>query len=369
MPVMNQSAAMPAISLMSGIDANFRGVRIDGSAPKIALFARSGVLQKGVGTFSSSQSGTIQIVVAGLSAGHYLFYKDGAVLTSVDVTDGDNTLYVESAAGTFSISQGSGGPPATGPAAGGGSLAAPTGVTATTISSTQIYVAWAAAAGSSGVTGYRVYRDGTQIATVAAAAYSDTNLAPSTTYSYTVAAVDGAGNVSSQSAAAAAKTLAATVTLAPPGNVTATALSSTQINVTWSPGTGNQNVTGYRVYRNGGLIATVNALTYSDTNLAAATTYSYTVAAVDGAGNVSSASAAVSAKTLAALAPPANVTAMAVSSTQINVVWTAGTGNSGVTGYRVYRNGAVIATVNALTYADSGLTAFHHIFLCGGGGG
>jgi hypothetical protein len=55
-------------------------------------------------------------------------------------------------------------------------------------------------------------------------------------------------------------------------------------------------VTGYRIYRNNGLLLTTNSLTYSDTTVAASTTYSYTVAATDGR-NVSGLSAAVSVTT------------------------------------------------------------------------
>jgi chitodextrinase len=59
-------------------------------------------------------------------------------------------------------------------------------------------------------------------------------------------------------------------------------------------------VTGYRVYRNGVFLATVgNVTTYESAGLAAATTYTYNVDAVDAAGNASGTSAAASATTLA----------------------------------------------------------------------
>ena len=237
-------------------------------------------------------------------------------------------------------------------------VAPPTNVTATAISSSQINIGWTANAGFSTAAGYRVYRNGGLIATVSTLTYADSGLAPSTTYSYAVAAVDNAGNVSDQSASVAAKTLAAPATVAPPTNVTATAVSSSQINVGWAASGGFSAAASYRVYRNGGLIATVNTLTYADSGLAPSTTYSYAVAAVDGAGNASDPSASVSAKTLAApvtLSPPTNVTATAVSSSQIAVNWAAGAGNTGVTGYRVYRNGSLITTVSATAYQDSNL--------------
>jgi hypothetical protein len=72
--------------------------------------------------------------------------------------------------------------------------AAPTGVTATTISSTQINLSWTAVTGA---TGYRVYRDGAPLPLgplQTGTTYSDTGLPPSSTHTYRVAAVDGVNN-------------------------------------------------------------------------------------------------------------------------------------------------------------------------------
>ncbi len=85
----------------------------------------------------------------------------------------------------------------------------PTGLTATAISSSQINLSWTASTDNVGVTGYNIYRGGTKIGTSLGATYQDTGLAASTSYSYTVAAFDAAGNTSAQSAGASATTLAA----------------------------------------------------------------------------------------------------------------------------------------------------------------
>jgi chitodextrinase len=241
----------------------------------------------------------------------------------------------------------------------------PIGLTAAAVSSTQINLSWTASTDNVGVTGYRVYRAGTLLATVGAVtAYQDTGLSASTSYSYTVQAVDAAGNASAQSASVSATTQAAPDTSAPsvPTGLTAAAVSSTQINLSWTASTDNVGVTGYRVYRAGTLLATVGAVTaYQDTGLSASTSYSYTVQAVDAAGNASAQSASVSATTQAApdtVAPsvPTGPTAAAVSSTQINLSWTASTDNVRVTGYRVYRAGTLLATVGAVTaYQNTGL--------------
>ncbi len=86
----------------------------------------------------------------------------------------------------------------------------PTNLSATAISSSQINLSWTASTDNIGVAGYRIYRGGSQIGTSATNSYSDTGLSPSTAYSYTVAAYDAAGNVSSQSSSASATTQAAT---------------------------------------------------------------------------------------------------------------------------------------------------------------
>ncbi|MGO9932943.1 MAG: fibronectin type III domain-containing protein [Steroidobacteraceae bacterium] len=82
----------------------------------------------------------------------------------------------------------------------------PTGLSATAVSSTQINLSWTASTDNVGVTGYDVFRNGTQVGTTTTTSYQDTGLTASTTYSYTVAAYDAAGNVSAQSTAATATT-------------------------------------------------------------------------------------------------------------------------------------------------------------------
>ena len=100
----------------------------------------------------------------------------------------------------------------------------PIGLTATAISSTQINLSWAASTDNVGVSGYQVFRGVTLIATTPSPSYSNTGLTPNTSYSYSIKAVDAAGNISGSSATASATTLASdttfpTVTLtAPPAS-------------------------------------------------------------------------------------------------------------------------------------------------------
>jgi chitodextrinase len=197
----------------------------------------------------------------------------------------------------------------------------PTNLSASAASSSQINLSWTASSDNVGITGYKIYRGGTQIATSSTTTYSDTTLNPSTTYSYTVAAYDAAGNTSVQSGSVSATTQAAQVDTTPPTtptNLSASAISSSQINLAWAASTDAVGVTGYRVYRAGVLIASPTGTTYSDTALTPSTTYSYTVAAYDVAGNLSGQSSSVSAITLAATATNI-VTLSPVSDTYINI--------------------------------------------------
>ncbi len=89
-----------------------------------------------------------------------------------------------------------------------------------------------------------------------------------------------------------------------PTNLAASAASASQINLSWNASSDNVGVSGYRIYRSGVQIATPGTTSYQDTGLAANTSYSYTVAALDAAGNVSAQSGSVSATTQSNPSPP-----------------------------------------------------------------
>ena len=273
-------------------------------------------------------------------------------------------------------------------AGGGGGTAppsAPTGLTATAASSSQINLSWTASTGPAGVTGYLIERcqgagctNFVQLATSTTTTFSDSALAPSTSYSYRLRATDGSGDLSAYSSGATATTSKAVDTTPPtaPSTLTATVASSTQINLSWIASTDDVGVTGYFVERCQGASCTAFAqigtttgttISFSDSPLAPLTSYSYRVRATDAAGNLSAYSNVSSATTPAdttAPTAPTGLNATAVSSSQINLSWTASTDNVGVTGYLIERcqgascaNFAQISTSTTTTYSDTGLTA------------
>jgi chitodextrinase len=78
-----------------------------------------------------------------------------------------------------------------------------------------------------------------------------------------------------------------------PTGVTATVISSTEIDLSWTASTDDVGVTGYVIYRNGKQIGTTMDTSYQSTGLKASTSYTYRVAAYDEAGNISAKSVAV----------------------------------------------------------------------------
>ncbi|HSX28349.1 MAG TPA: Ig-like domain-containing protein [Candidatus Saccharimonadales bacterium] len=244
------------------------------------------------------------------------------------------------------------------------SLTSPTN-NATVTNSTPITVT---AADAVGVTKVELSIDGVLQTTLTASPYTyawDTTSLANGAHSISAKAYDAAGNSSTD-------TVQVTVqngdTQAPttPTNLTATAPAYNKVSLKWTASTDNIGIANYRIVRNGTLIAQVSGTTYTDATVTAKTAYSYQLQAVDAAGNVSGLSATASVTTPSvpdtqAPSAPTNLSATAVSASQINVSWTASTDNTGVTGYDVYRsNGGSatkIATVTTTSLGDSALSA------------
>jgi fibronectin type 3 domain-containing protein len=257
---------------------------------------------------------------------------------------------------------------------------APGSPNAVAASASQIDLSWTASTDAVGVTGYSVERcqgagcsSFSEIAAPAATGYGDTGLTDNTSYSYRVRARDAAGNWSLYSPTTSATTPDGTPPTTPTSLAASTADSS-QINLSWVASTDNVAVTGYSVERCQGVgcvgfapVAAPTGTSYSNTGLAANTSYSYRVRATDAVGNWSSYSSVATAVT----APPVDTTpptspsslnAVAASSSQISLSWTASTDAIGVSGYQVERcQGAgcasfvQVATPSGTTYIDAQL--------------
>ncbi len=216
--------------------------------------------------------------------------------------------------------------------------AAPSGLTATAVSSSQINLAWTD--NSTTENGFIVARSTvsggpyTDVITVGAnvTSASNTGLAASTTYYYVVRAYNATGS-SLNSAQASATTQAPLTPPAAPSGLTATAVSSSQVNLAWTDNSSNEsNFIVARGTTSGGPytdIATLgaNVTSYNNTGLAASTTYYYVVRASNAAGSSANSAQASASTPSATPAAPSGLTATAVSASQINLAWTDNSAN------------------------------------------
>jgi titin len=210
-------------------------------------------------------------------------------------------------------------------------VGAPQNLVATAASTTQINLTWT---GVAGATAYRLERspngsDGwNKIADPAGSAtsYSDQTLTPNTRYYYRIQAVIN-GTAGPYSNITNATTPDAPP--AAPARLIASAASFSQINLQWADLSANES--GFQLERSANgtdgwnKIADVaaNATTYSDQNLSPQTRYYYRIRAVNVAGNSDYSNVADATTPVGPPAAPQSLSAVATSTTQINLIWNA----------------------------------------------
>jgi outer membrane protein OmpA-like peptidoglycan-associated protein len=159
---------------------------------------------------------------------------------------------------------------------------APTEIASAPASDSAINLTWSAVAKA---VNYRVYRDGKYVASTPATRLTDAGLDGATDHCYHVRAVDAAGKESEPSKQTCTATLKPVKAVLGPLELTATAVSESQINLSWNSVPG---ALGYKVYRDGLYLMTSTAGTsVPDKELREAGRYCYQVTAVDTAGRES----------------------------------------------------------------------------------
>jgi chitodextrinase len=148
-----------------------------------------------------------------------------------------------------------------------------------------------------------------------------------------------------------------------PGGLIATDATLSTLSVSWNASTDNVGVTGYGVYRDGLLHGSTSSRSYTLSGLACGRSYVITVDAYDLAGNRSGKSTGLTLATSACPpsdtqlpTAPTNLRTTSATQSSIAVAWNAGTDNVGVTGYRLYQDGAFLTTTTGLTYSFGSLT-------------
>jgi chitodextrinase len=235
----------------------------------------------------------------------------------------------------------------------------PSNVAQTSVLDNAISLSWDASTDDVGVSGYKIYRDGSLVGTSTTTNFTDSGLQPVTTYMYTVKAYDAANNASAASAPLSVKTAFDTTLPSVPADLSSTTQTDSSISLSWSAATDNIGVAGYNLYRDGTLITSTFSTSYTDSGLAVDTPHDYTIESYDTSGNVSGQSAPVTISTLPDTVAPAAPTGLASSSqttTSIDLSWSAATDDVAVASYNLYRNGTFVTNVGGLSYSDTSLT-------------
>ena len=224
---------------------------------------------------------------------------------------------------------------------------APGTLSASAASYTSITLRWRPSSDNTSIKGYEVYCNGGRKASTAATSYECKGLEPGKSYSFFIKAYDIAGNYSIQSNKIYYETLTDAAAPSVPEGLKASSVAGTEINLSWSPSSDNVKVKGYEVFCDGIRKGKISKTAYSCKGLIPGKSYSFTVKALDIAGNFSGLSRQLkvtTAKDLEAPTAPTGLKVKAIKSTGISLEWTASTDNIKVKGYKIYCNGIEVAT-------------------------
>ena len=164
----------------------------------------------------------------------------------------------------------------------------------------MVNLSWSASSASvAGPVYYRVFRNDVAIGTKSTALSLADQPAPGASYTYKVKAVDASGVSSAFSPTITVQVPSSsqlgTDTTPPstPTGLTAVSMSARQIYLSWQPSTDNTTGTiSYKIFRDGVVVTTVTDAWFIDIP-AVTGTYSYTLKAIDAAGNKSALSVSV----------------------------------------------------------------------------
>jgi fibronectin type 3 domain-containing protein len=252
--------------------------------------------------------------------------------------------------------------------------AAPTDLSGTAVSPTQIRLTWNDHSGNE--TAFAIWRksEGAEWRRVGlvpphSTAFSDTHLTPGITYSYLVRASNNIGTSDWTNGV----TLTTGTPPAAPTDLAAKVLSPTQIQLTWTSNSDNE--TAFAIWRKSGGeewkrigLVPPHSTSFTDTHLTPGQTYSYQVRASNNDGT-SDWTNGVSLSTGTAPAAPTGLAARVISGTQIQLTWKSNSDNE--TAFAIWRkNGdgewkrVGVVPPHSTSFTDSGLTSgatYHYL--------
>ena len=234
--------------------------------------------------------------------------------------------------------------------------AAPSGLTITSLLSNRVSLSWSD--NSDNETGFKIQRKtgaaGTyaDIVTTGAnvTAYNDNTVTDGTLYYYRVCATNATGD------SAFSNEASGTTPLATPTSATATAMSSSQINLCWNDNSSSE--TGYKIERKRTATGTwaqialvgANVQCYGDSGLDFDVTYYYRVRATNGTIDSAYSNTAFATTFLDAPAAPSGLTITSLLTDRVSLSWTDNSNNE--TGFKIQRKTGATGT-----YADIKTTA------------
>ena len=295
-PAESTSTAVPRLLRIPRGDGTFLNLELRQPGGTFETFSSASAVANGVSVrIAPELTSLVQSQLLDATPGTAT-YSDSALAAGLSLTDTVanvtiTTVSASPAGASVSIQFGGAPPP---PPADTTPPTGPSSLSASATSSATVALSWPAATDNVGVTGYRVYRGGTQVATTTGLSWTDTGRSPNTTYDYAVRAVDAATNLGAP--ATASVTTPPIVDSTPP---TAFSLSASKkgknASLAWGASSDPESgVTSYEVFRNGTLVATTTSRSLND-KPAGRGTFSYVVQAVNGVGlNTSSNTVSIS---------------------------------------------------------------------------
>jgi hypothetical protein len=238
--------------------------------------------------------------------------------------------------------------------------APPTNLTVSATTSSSISVSWVEQNNTDPATSFKVYEGSTVVASVTVTNATIAGLAPNSTHTYTVTAVDPAGLESTPSNSVTTTTGPASSAPATPTGLAVTGTTNSTITLSWTETNNSDPAVSYNIYEGSSIVASSSTTTCTVSGLSANSTHTYSTTAVDAAGHESTAhSNPVIGTTNATPTPaaPTGLTVTATTSSSITLAWTETNNSDPAISYNVYEATTVVGTSTNAGATIGGLTA------------
>ena len=243
-------------------------------------------------------------------------------------------------------------------------------IQASNVTANSALISWWVNPGEEAVTNFRLYQNGSLLATIRDTKYKVSGLNPNTTYTFKVEAGNENDIWSTNGPSINVNTsLGSDLPIDPnadtsapdwlDGYITKTDISQTSASLAWDGATDNVGIKSYRVYIGNNIIGTTTRDTFNLTGLTAGKTYSIKIEAGDEDGNWSTDGPHVYLTTLETKSNPywtnSTLTAKNISQSSLTLTWSGAKDNVAVTNYKVFKNITFIKSLADTTIEITGL--------------